>query len=109
MRERRLLEWPPSDPISWSGRNCLEEAHTSKSLCCSCRADLWSASCYLHRLAQNRSDAEEICPALLQPGEFFEPFGGFFLGHALSAHDKRFDRPGDPIAEASRIVGCVED
>src|SRR4029077_21264455 len=24
-RERRLLEWPPSDPIGWSDRNCSAE------------------------------------------------------------------------------------
>src|SRR5262244_1712918 len=24
-RERRLLEWPPSDLIGWSGRNCSAE------------------------------------------------------------------------------------
>src|SRR5215469_11715531 len=58
---------------------------------------------------QNRGNAEEIRPILLQLGEFVEPLRGFFFCHAPSAHDERSDDLRDPIAEASRIIGSVQD
>ena len=51
--------------------------------------------------------ADEISPALLQLGEFVEPFRGFFCGHILPPHDGRSNSARDTIATG--VERSVED